>query len=294
MRFHYIINHEFILQPLVLDDLKLFQIGRVFCTKDHYSNTHYHSNWYELTIINDGEGFSYRNSTPIPIKKGDMFFSSIFDHHQIVSNKDNPLKYDFFAFYPTNNELNKKLSLLSSYLPSNKSRIFNNERIPFLIDYALHEFSRQNDTFTKVSLNNILYEIIIYLIRSIEKKESNNQSPSSANILCFQIMEHIKTNIYSLKKISDICNDFNYSYNYISSIFKKTTGTTIIEFYSTTRLTLAKTLIKNTTMSLTEISKKLNFSTLYTFSNTFKKHFGVSPSFYRNNSLTKENNEVDL
>ena len=280
MKYDFVINHNFVKNPLKLEKLNLLQLGRVFCNETFYCDNHYHVNWYELTIVTDGEGVIYANDNPTKIKKGDIYFSTTFENHKIETSKEKPLKYDFFSFCPTDKQLAEQLQKFSN---SNNvtSRVFSSERITFLVSTALHELTREKDEFTLSTINAICLQILVYLIRSLNKVKTESTNPSNKEVLCFQIMEYITSNLYNVKKISEIASVFGYSYNHLSYLFKKTTGNTIIEFYNQTRLNVGKALIQEGNLSLSKIAKKLNFSTVYSFSNSFKKHFGVSPLTYK-------------
>ena len=67
--------------------------------------------------------------------------------------------------------------------------------------------------------------------------------------------------------------------------FKKETGKTPVEHICTYRLKLATELLFNTSLPIGEIAEKCGFENLYYFSNSFKKHYKVSPSEYRKNNL---------
>ncbi|MBR5192011.1 MAG: helix-turn-helix domain-containing protein [Clostridia bacterium] len=280
MKYDFVINHNFVRNPLELEKLNLLQLGRVFCNETFYCDNHYHVNWYELTIVTDGEGVIYANDIPTKIKKGDIYFSTTFENHKIETSKEKPLKYDFFSFYPTDKKLAEQLQKFSN-ANNITSRVFSSERITFLVSTALHELTREKDGFTLITINAICLQILVYLIRALNKVKTESTNPSDKEVLCFQIMEYITSNIYNIGKISEISNNFGYSYNHLSYLFKKTTGNTIIEFYNQTRLNLSKALIEEENLSLSKIAKKLNFSTVYSFSNSFKKHFGVSPLTYK-------------
>ena len=63
--------------------------------------------------------------------------------------------------------------------------------------------------------------------------------------------------------------------------FKKSTRKTPIEYLIFTRINLGKLLLKDTTLSIGEISEKCGFENMYYFSNCFKSITKFSPSAYR-------------
>jgi AraC-like DNA-binding protein len=68
-----------------------------------------------------------------------------------------------------------------------------------------------------------------------------------------------------------------YSYNYLSSVFKETTGVTLSHYYHERRLEAAALLLREG-FSVTRTSALLGYSSIYAFSNAYKKRYGISPS----------------
>ncbi|MBR1996154.1 MAG: helix-turn-helix domain-containing protein, partial [Paludibacteraceae bacterium] len=61
------------------------------------------------------------------------------------------------------------------------------------------------------------------------------------------------------------------------ALFKQTTKTTIFDYLSTKKLERAKILIDEKKLSFTKIAEILNYASVYSFSKSFKYHFGISP-----------------
>ena len=83
--------------------------------------------------------------------------------------------------------------------------------------------------------------------------------------------------------INSLCNYLFISPTYFSFIFKKETKMTFINYLTQIRMNASKELIKATKLKSFEIAYKVGYSEPNYFSYCFKKHFGISPSEYRNN-----------
>lgn len=68
---------------------------------------------------------------------------------------------------------------------------------------------------------------------------------------------------------------------YFSNYFKKTFGINYVEHLNKVRLSHAKEFLKNTELSISEIGEKTGYLNSSTFTTTFKKYYGISPSEYR-------------
>ena len=97
-----------------------------------------------------------------------------------------------------------------------------------------------------------------------------------------QILSYIHENFSENITNYSIGNYFGYHPNYISFLVKHLTGFPIHQYIIHLRLRKAANLLEDTTLSCDEIALSCGFCDCAYFSRYFKKHFGVSPSKYRN------------
>ena len=68
---------------------------------------------------------------------------------------------------------------------------------------------------------------------------------------------------------------------YLSTIFKKDTGMTFLEYLSKVRMDMAKKLLKETNDTVADICGKVGYSDVRYFTKTFTKYAGLKPKEYR-------------
>ncbi len=73
----------------------------------------------------------------------------------------------------------------------------------------------------------------------------------------------------------------DYSYAYLSNLFSEITHTSIENFVILKKIDVAKTLIIENDLTLTEIAYKLNYSSVAHLSTQFKKTTGLTPSTFQ-------------
>ena len=78
----------------------------------------------------------------------------------------------------------------------------------------------------------------------------------------------------------------NHNYTYLSNVFRSITGMTIQQFIIINKIERIKELLLYGEMNLSEISYKLNYSSIAHLSNQFKKITGITPSSYKNTELS--------
>ena len=69
--------------------------------------------------------------------------------------------------------------------------------------------------------------------------------------------------------------------SYLSKLFKKKYGFSILECIAQTRIKYAKEALKSTNASVAEISEQVGFLSSQVFVKTFKKYEGITPGIYR-------------
>ena len=91
-------------------------------------------------------------------------------------------------------------------------------------------------------------------------------------------IEQSASNVLTLQ---DLKNLTHLSQAHIFRVFKKAYGTTPFQYYAYVRVQKAKSMIYNTSMSISEIAEYLGFTSTQNFCRVFKKVDGCSPSTYR-------------
>jgi AraC-like DNA-binding protein len=99
--------------------------------------------------------------------------------------------------------------------------------------------------------------------------------------------EFMDENFLSISGIGEVALASNLSEFHFFRSFKQAFGTTTYQYILSKKLELAKSMMTDAQVSITEVAAICNFPDLFTFSKAFKRHFGVSPSqFQRNNVVT--------
>lgn len=95
------------------------------------------------------------------------------------------------------------------------------------------------------------------------------------------IAEHFSDSDVSINKL---CAHLHISPAYFSSIFKKETKMTFVNYLTQVRMDAAKVILKTTNLKSFEVAEKVGYSEPNYFSYCFKKYFGISPSEFRNSN----------
>lgn len=143
-------------------------------------------------------------------------------------------------------------------------------RLENTILHLTHAVDEQNQELTEHFLRDILL-----LHRSPQSAPAPTDPIVSGCIAYFSrhCAEHI-----SLEQLADL---FSISKQGLIRKFKQRTRKTPMEYLNFTRINQSKLLLRDTSLSVSEIAAKCGFENVYYFSNFFKRSTGLSPSAYR-------------
>lgn len=278
-KYHYIVNK--VDDPLSFDTIDLLQIGVAHCDCDATIDEHKHSDYYELSIITSGHGTITTNGIESAVEKDDIYLSLPHDRHRLDSAVDSRMNYYFFAFRVTDKTLGKQMKILARLMKNERRRIFRSDTLTQLVAAAIAEidsFRLYKDSY----ISALFTQAIIQILRSNIDHTVKDKRFDTKKEICYQIMSYINAHIYTLTNLTDLSAALNYHYPYLSKTFVETTSQTISDYYIEQRLETACMLIREGNLSITQISDKLHYSSIYAFSKAFKNHYGVSPKEYKN------------
>lgn len=143
-------------------------------------------------------------------------------------------------------------------------------------NFAARDLDEQIERFeTGGEKDEALLAEIIGLIRTTPKK-NDDFSPVAEGVKAY--LEAHANEEFSL---SDLAESMGISMYYLSHLFRKYTGITILEYRNELRLTMAKSLLLNTKKSISEIAQETGFCSSAYFAKVFVRSEKVAPTVYR-------------
>ena len=87
--------------------------------------------------------------------------------------------------------------------------------------------------------------------------------------------------------LSQLAGQLNVNSSYLSSLFKKETGSTITDYVTSRRIGHARHLLENTRLQIQTVAQLCGFEDVHYFSKIFKKVAGQTPKQYRQQIIEK-------
>ena len=119
-----------------------------------------------------------------------------------------------------------------------------------------------------------------YLEHILELQAEQEQEVMHSDYISNTIV-YIKNNYQKEISVYDISKHINLHPVYLTRIFKKATGKTLIEYLTLVRVEKAKEMLINTNMTVKQISKSVGYCDARSFWRFFKKYEGITPGDYR-------------
>lgn len=163
-----------------------------------------------------------------------------------------------------------------------------NLEIRNIIKHMFQEFVSK-DSFSTDMFRNYLQIFYTQIIRSHEKTyqyyENNPQIDAKNNIPA--ILGFIQEN-YRTLTLDVLARQFHYSPAYLSRIIHKTTGQKFTDIITELKISEAKKLLSDSTLSITEIGEAVGYYRADYFTHSFRQKTKLSPREYRK-TLTSAN-----
>ena len=257
----------------------LYQYGELWCNADSVIGLH-RQFCFELTYVVSGSGTILTGGREHRVRQNDCVLSLPGEDHEIHPNRDDPLRFVFLGFERNSGDPS------FSYLFDTLVRQFGDEtlrRVTMPDESALivRLFSElQSSSPYRLELAGyLLAEMVIDFIRSGTDSSHAPVFPKITDdaVLVYRMETYITRNIAGLTRLRDLGSIFNYNYSYLSRRFLRITGKHLNDFYLSCRMQEANRLLEEG-LSVTQVSDRLGYSSIHSFSRSYKNYFGVNPS----------------
>lgn len=256
---------------------------------------HNHMDFTELVIVLNGHATHVVNNEEFFIKKGNVFVINGETHHAYIDPHD--FKICNIMFKPdmlssTGPDLRKSngfqaLFVLEPFYRNIHSfpsvlalSIANLEYIEALISFMVEEYETKQQGYQTMLIAR-LTEMAVYLSRQYDTQEKGGRSNNLMHLA--NAISYIEDQYLKPLSLEDIAGKSNISIRHLNRIFRSYYQMTPISYVHKLRLEKACHLLKNSNLSITQISYDCGFNDSNYFTRQFKKAYGVSPKNYRQN-----------
>lgn len=147
---------------------------------------------------------------------------------------------------------------------------------------ALVDQYHASDPFRAGYINALLMQVLMDVYRG-----SGEDVPTGGGNRTLKLIRYLEENMCEPFDAHAVSRQMGLSYKYLNVMFQRETGMTALKYHTCLRMNEAARLLRETSLSVTEIADRLGFANVFYFSNVFKKLNGVSPRDYARNYLAR-------
>ena len=266
------INHQ-------TNDLYLCSFGIQKCPPGHFFGPDARPE-YHLHFILDGEGYYEINNKKYHLKRGQLFLCPPDTIVHYYADDVSPWYYAWVSFHGAKSADYLKLAdfdethlIRSSNIPP--------ENFTAIIHKMLQ--CRPLTTSNELKLIAGLYHLMALLINSNSASSNSkyNHYDYTSDTYVEHAIQYIATNYNSDLHVSDIASYIGINRSYLCNVFKEKLQESPQEYLIRFRMDKAKELLTSTASDVKTIAGQVGYRDPLTFSKTFRRTVGCSPTDYR-------------
>lgn len=204
----------------------------------------------------------------LAIDNDSEFIAINFSIDFILKNSINKVELDAFDFFTVNDFLKIELNETESKLAINL----------FEVLFENNQFDSKNISFNEEIMSSS-FNLLMYHIASIYKKE---YPEFKANItrqeqLTVSFIKILSENFKQERNVQFYADALFVTANHLSKVLKEVSGKTASQLITDTVIMEAKILLRDSTLTVSQVSNELQFSDQSSFGKYFKKYTNLSP-----------------
>jgi AraC family transcriptional regulator, L-rhamnose operon transcriptional activator RhaR len=270
---------------------------------DNYEELHLHQHdFIEISYVYNGKGSHMIGGKKYEVTQGDLFIVNTLTPHsffpidkansgklkvyncmfepEFIKNLDIEMPiikqiiniFLYKSIYEEESEFDADLKFISSQQPN----------IQHIFEEMYLEYHIKQEGYISI-LKLALTELLIKIYRAY--KLQDNLISYGYNNFKYQIIldsiDYLKLNYSKKLKVDDLCTNAFISKSYFSSLFKKVTGTNVVDYLQKIRIDKACELLLKTNLNVSEIMTTVGYSDYRFFNKSFKKITGLTSHAYK-------------
>ena len=256
------------------------------CLSDEYfqqspnvQNLHWHD-YFEMEIVLSGEGKHHFNDTVYDLHPGSAYIVTPIDFHSVAfdnSRKSKVIHIQFDTF-----TMSEAVSRLITTSPAPITVVFDKEELEYikiLTSKLLAEY-KNDSSDRKIMIRALLEQLCILTLRKVEPM-SNTGRPKARDETILQVVNYLNYNFRSKVSLRNVAMKFLMNPNYLGEKFFKTLGISFTTYVNDLRLNYSMRLLKNSELSIKQISEESGFSSVSYFIKLFSDKYGDAPQRMR-------------
>lgn len=230
--------------------------------------------FFLVHIVTEGKGIYSVRGKDYPVRAGQAFIIYPNEITVYTADQEEPWRYYFFAF---SGDMAEMLVPGMGFSPK---RLV----IPFVEEEVLSIIDESIDIISQVSQSDNILSLVQFfrMVSCFTRNNARaNLEEAKANHYVQEAIAYIEGHYADNISISDLAEALTIDRSYLYRIFKSDTGMSPKEYLNTYRINMARSLLAETDLSVSQIALSVGFVTFSSFYRFFVRRFGCSLREYQ-------------
>lgn len=281
-------------REFVVDSRRMLEQGKLIAVRTHTRfidfPMHRH-NYIEVMYVCKGQITHEINNCEVVMQEGDLLFLNQHTSHAVraAGKEDIGINLlilpEFFDMALAMLERNNVLAdFLVDFLRKNSTKnqylhfqLAGNLQIDNILENLVYSLvNKQNSSIINQTLMELLF---LYLLQNTNTLRED--APSNYEDVMIRTVKQYIYGHYKTASLTQLAQNMNYSLSQLSRFIKKKTGYTFKELLQQRRFAVAKSLLQETKLSVSDIVLAVGYENNSYFHRKFKENYRISPKEYR-------------
>lgn len=257
-------------------------------TKEKYYLRKHFEYRFQVLLMLDGKTRYQIGERAYSLQRGDIVLLNTLEDHTLQVKRYPYRRYIFQvspAFMHSEIQSPEILSLFVQK-PENRQPVVHMDEDGFgklcrICAEMLSESEQQNSHYERV-ITADLNRFFVTILRELERENKAVQKAGAGTVLSYQILNFLDQHFTEDITVEKVAEHFYMSRHYISHVFKKTTGSGIMEYVISRRINRAQMLLSETNLPVGKVAMECGYTDFTWFSRQFRRIVGQTPTHFRN------------
>lgn len=251
------------------------------------------NNSYEIHYIPYGHGKVNINEQIYDIVPNTLYMTGPHVEHEQIPVKNDPMAEYCIYFKLKKSTPNVQLDTDTVAYKFEKTYFWFGQDTQELYPLMQQIFFELEHKYTgyMIQVESLLQQCIVKIVRNYENRRQSKLHFSPSNLVDskYLIVEESFLYEYETITLENLAQRLGLSVRQTERFLKEYYGKTFLQKKTEAKMSMAKIYLNDSTMNLSEIADRLNYSSIQHFSYAFKQYYGISASNYRKKIILPNN-----
>lgn len=131
------------------------------------------------------------------------------------------------------------------------------------------------------------YDMLLPFTNAVRESRQSGEAAEYSPAIA-RVRQFVRQSVHGQMSLSDAAEHVNVHPNYLSTLFTKECGESLMAYYDRERIEAISQFLRFTDTPLAEVAVNFEFSSFSHFSSYFKKHTGLTPRDYRSQFVLEQ------